>query len=74
MELCVGGIDYPEMFFVSAIDSLGMNDWQTTDIEVRIKDTSDSSGLIGQTGTITNVTVSIELHLFSFLILKRTST
>ncbi|KAK8739948.1 hypothetical protein OTU49_003279, partial [Cherax quadricarinatus] len=36
----------------AGMDSLGMQDWQTTDIEVRIKDTHDDSGLIGQTGII----------------------
>ncbi|XP_073975889.1 transcription elongation factor subunit Spt5 [Rhodnius prolixus] len=31
------------------------NDWYTTDIEVRIKDTNDDSGLAGQIGTITGL-------------------
>lgn len=34
------------------------NDWYTTDIEVRIKDTNDDSGLAGQIGTITGLSVS----------------
>lgn len=39
------------------MDTLGMHDWQTTDIEVRIKETHDDSGLIGQTGIIRGVSV-----------------
>ncbi|MPC98932.1 Transcription elongation factor SPT5 [Portunus trituberculatus] len=37
------------------MDTLGMHDWQTTDIEVRIRETHDDSGLIGQTGVIRGV-------------------
>lgn len=39
------------------MDTLGMHDWQTADIEVRIKETHDDSGLIGQTGVIRGVSV-----------------
>lgn len=41
----------------TGMDTLGMHDWQTTDIEVRIKETHDDSGLIGQTGIIRGVSV-----------------
>lgn len=46
------------MIFSTGMDTLGMHDWQTTDIEVRIKETHDDSGLIGQTGIIRGVSVS----------------
>ncbi|KAK8402706.1 hypothetical protein O3P69_000806 [Scylla paramamosain] len=39
----------------AGMDTLGMHDWQTTDIEVRIRETHDDSGLIGQTGVIRGV-------------------
>lgn len=39
----------------AGMDTLGMHDWQTTDIEVRIRETHDDSGLIGQTGIIRGV-------------------
>lgn len=33
-----------------------LQDWQTTDIEVRIRDTHDDPGLSGQTGIIRSIT------------------
>jgi transcription elongation factor SPT5 len=33
-------------------------EWQTTDIEVRIRDTHDDAGLSGQTGVIRGISVS----------------
>lgn len=48
------------------MDSLGVHDWLTTDIEVRIKDTNDDSGLIGQAGYINNVTVRTTPFLIDF--------
>lgn len=39
----------------AGMDTLGMTDWQTSDIEVRIKETHDDSGLIGQIGEIRGV-------------------
>lgn len=49
------------------MDSLGMHDWQTADIEVRIKETHDDSGLIGQTGIIRGVSVRNTLSLYSYV-------
>jgi len=45
-------------------------EWQTTDIEVRIRDTHDDAGLSGQTGVIRGISVS----WFSFLLHKGSST
>lgn len=45
-----------------------MTDWQTTDIEVRIKETHDDSGLIGQTGIIRGVSVRNCMHTVSFTV------
>ena len=40
------------------MDTQAMNDWQTTEIEVRIRETSETPGLGGQIGTIQGVSVS----------------
>ena len=40
----------------SGVDSLAMQDWQTPDIVVRIRDSHDDSGLSGQTGVIRSIT------------------
>ena len=40
----------------SNMDSFSMSDWQTLDIEVRIRDTHDDSGLTGQRGIIRSTT------------------
>lgn len=49
------------------MDTLGMHDWQTADIEVRIKETHDDSGLIGQTGIIRGVSVRfLNIAIFVF--------
>lgn len=37
------------------VDTLGMHDWQTTEIEVCIRETHDDPGLIGQIGVIRGV-------------------
>lgn len=47
------------------------SEWQTTDIEVRIRDTHDDAGLSGQTGVIRGISVS---WLFSFLFYKESSS
>jgi hypothetical protein len=39
-------------------------EWQTTDIEVRIRDTHDDAGLSGQTGIIRGISVSQLFVLF----------
>jgi len=41
-------------------------EWQTTDIEVRIRDTHDDAGLSGQTGVIRGISVSCFFVLFFY--------
>jgi transcription elongation factor SPT5 len=40
-------------------------EWQTTDIEVRIRDTHDDAGLSGQTGVIRGISVSYLIVLLA---------
>lgn len=40
-------------------------EWQTTDIEVIIRDTHEDDGLSGQTGIIRGISVSIYFHFLS---------
>ena len=51
-------------YVATGMDTPGMHDWQTTDIEVRIRETHDDSGLIGQTGIIRGVTVRSSNFVF----------
>ncbi|KAL1502723.1 hypothetical protein ABEB36_007827 [Hypothenemus hampei] len=39
----------------AGLDVLPMTDWHTVDIEVRIRDSHDDSGLVGQTGIIRSI-------------------
>jgi transcription elongation factor SPT5 len=42
----------------AGMEHLTLQDWHTTDLEVRIKSTHDDPGLIGQTGSIRGISVS----------------
>ena len=44
----------------AGLDQLGtlQQDWQTTDIEVRIREIHEDTGLIGQIGVIRGISVS----------------
>lgn len=39
----------------AGLDVLPMTDWHTVDIEVRIRDSHDDAGLVGQTGVIRSI-------------------
>lgn len=42
-----------------AVEQPPLQEWCTTDIEVRIRDTHDDRGLCGQTGVIRGISVSM---------------
>lgn len=43
----------------AGIEHMSAQEWHTTDIEVRIRDTHEDVGLVGQTGVIRGVSVSV---------------
>lgn len=43
----------------AGLDVAPMTEWHTVDIEVRIRDSHNDQGLVGQTGIIRSISVSI---------------
>lgn len=53
------GMPYNPQTPGAGLDVMPMTDWHTVDIEVRIRDSHDDPGLVGQTGVIRSISGSM---------------